>query len=302
MKMRKNLEIAMAVVLLLGVVTLPVSIGDGSAMRNLPAECVGTDDVFTVGITSPGTGAVVETLCDGWFYVFSSLPADQVSVDGNTITFMLLGNPEFTYEVQASDTEGASCTIAGVFTDIDQVDHAIGGDLEVTVCSAIASRDLPDECVVPDAEVQVTITSPGMGAVTETICDGWTYVGSSIPLFDQTGNDLTFVLAGDTTFIYTIKAPNIEGACCDITGIFKDMGEVEHIIGGESKVCVCICGDVNSDGIVDMDDVILLLEHVGNQRGYAWAGDVNCDGEVNVGDVILLLNHVGDSYELGCCE
>jgi len=165
-------------------------------------------------------------------------------------------------------------------------------------------RSLPVECIESGEVFTVGITSPGTGAVTETLCDGWTYVESSIPLFDQTGNDLKFVLAGDTTFTYTIKAPDTAGASCDIAGIFRDIDNVNHAIGGESRVCVCICGDVNHDGKVSMDDVFLLLEHVGSQSSYEAIADVNCDGEVNMGDVILLLNYAGDSvtYEPGCCE
>jgi len=64
-------------------------------------------------------------------------------------------------------------------------------------------------------------------------------------------------------------------------------------------------GDVNSDGIVDMTDVIRLLNHVGNPTAYLideWAGNVNGDGVINMGDVILLLNHVNDpaGYVIGC--
>ncbi|CAD7774989.1 MAG: Periplasmic copper-binding protein (NosD) [Candidatus Methanoperedenaceae archaeon GB50] len=66
-------------------------------------------------------------------------------------------------------------------------------------------------------------------------------------------------------------------------------------------------GDVNSNGIVDMADVILLLNHVGDPVEYLidpWTGDVNCDGVVDMGDVILLLNHLNDpgEYDLNCCE
>ena len=61
-------------------------------------------------------------------------------------------------------------------------------------------------------------------------------------------------------------------------------------------------GDLNSDGEIDMTDLYLLLNHVGNHSDYEWIADVNCDGVVNMGDVILLLNHVGDpaKYEMVC--
>jgi len=72
------------------------------------------------------------------------------------------------------------------------------------------------------------------------------------------------------------------------------------------------CGDVapypDGNVEVDMGDVVLLLNHVGDPTGYpvdSWAGDVKCtgDGEINMGDVVLLLNHVGDkeAFPLECC-
>jgi|GEM_PF-5567910 len=68
-----------------------------------------------------------------------------------------------------------------------------------------------------------------------------------------------------------------------------------------------LCGDLNSDGEMNLTDVILLLNCVGNPTTHPISedvSDVNCNGVVNMGDVILLLNYVGDpvEYELGCCE
>ncbi|MHC1571588.1 MAG: hypothetical protein ACXQTL_02330 [Methanosarcinales archaeon] len=74
---------------------------------------------------------------------------------------------------------------------------------------------------------------------------------------------------------------------------------------------VIVCGDVapypDGNGVVTMDDVTHLLNHVGYPAGYPVeerTGDVNCDGRIDMGDVILLLNRVGDpvKYPLGCCE
>jgi hypothetical protein len=74
------------------------------------------------------------------------------------------------------------------------------------------------------------------------------------------------------------------------------------------------CGDVAPsaacDGVVDMHDFILLLNHVGYPGEYPLCcevcGDVapsaGCDGVLDVGDFILLLNYVfhPDQYQL-CC-
>jgi len=65
---------------------------------------------------------------------------------------------------------------------------------------------------------------------------------------------------------------------------------------------ITTCGDINGDTVVDIEDVMLLFDHVGNHQVYDPARDVNCDSVINMGDVILLLNHVLGGYELGCCE
>ncbi|MCK4734596.1 MAG: hypothetical protein KAT65_19225 [Methanophagales archaeon] len=70
------------------------------------------------------------------------------------------------------------------------------------------------------------------------------------------------------------------------------------------------CGDVapypSGDGVVNMEDVMRLLNHVGNPGKfpvYEWSGDCKCDGGINMGDVVLLLNHVDnpDEFPLECC-
>ncbi|MHC1583925.1 MAG: hypothetical protein ACXQTM_04770, partial [Methanosarcinales archaeon] len=64
-----------------------------------------------------------------------------------------------------------------------------------------------------------------------------------------------------------------------------------------------ICGDLNHDGTVGMDDVGELVYRVGTHGTYEWRADVNCNGEIDIGDVILLMNRVADpaEYELRCC-
>ncbi|RJS70386.1 MAG: PKD domain-containing protein, partial [Candidatus Syntrophoarchaeum sp. WYZ-LMO15] len=78
----------------------------------------------------------------------------------------------------------------------------------------------------------------------------------------------------------------------------------DGLTGLTNRTVMVGCGDLNSDGTIDMTDIYLLLDHVGNHGDYEAIADVNCDGSVNMGDVILLLNHVGDSrrYNLDCCE
>lgn len=88
-----------------------------------------------------------------------------------------------------------------------------------------------------------------------------------------------------------------------ITGIVVNNGNVE--VTDFSGVC----GDVSDDELVNIGDVILLANHVGNPDDPRYevnelVADVNGDGNVNIGDVILLANHVGNPddprYILDC--
>ena len=80
--------------------------------RSLPAAPVAPDDVFTVTISNVGLadgfGSVVETLPAGFSYVDNSAASPtpkavidvEVSDDGLTVTFTLVGVDSFTYGVR----------------------------------------------------------------------------------------------------------------------------------------------------------------------------------------------------------
>jgi hypothetical protein len=57
------------------------------------------------------------------------------------------------------------------------------------------------------------------------------------------------------------------------------------------------CGDVDNNGIVNILDVRLLMNHVADPPGYpvdAWVGDVDGDWDIDSDDVQLLVAHVFD--------
>ena len=221
-----------------------------SASRDLPEVCIQPGGQFTVQISASNYGSagqVTETLCTGWNYVSSSLDTEQVVVSGNVVTFYLLGETSFTYTVQAPSTSGASCSISGTIKDFDQNVGSVGGESQVSVCSdqgtGPASRDLPD-CVLLDSQFTVQISASNYGSagqVTETLCDGWNYVSSSLDTEQVvvSGNVVTFYLLGETSFTYTVQAPSTPSECCDISGTITDFDQNVETIGGESQVCVC---------------------------------------------------------------
>ena len=69
----------------------------------------------------------------------SATGAFEVVVDGNTVTFVLMGaGPKtITYDVQAPSTPGACCDISGTLNDDDATSYTVGGPTQVCVCIPI---------------------------------------------------------------------------------------------------------------------------------------------------------------------
>jgi hypothetical protein len=65
-----------------------------------------------------------------------------------------------------------------------------------------------------------------------------------------------------------------------------------------------VCGDCNSDGIVDPGDVVYLINYLfrsGPEPVPLQAGDCNCDGSVGPGDVVYLINYLFRGGPLPSC-
>jgi hypothetical protein len=71
-------------------------------------------------------------------------------------------------------------------------------------------------------------------------------------------------------------------------------GRVEAAVGVE--VIARIQGDLNGDGLVNIDDLTLVTKHFGKEAGSAgWdpAADANGDGRVNVDDLTAVTSNFG---------
>ncbi len=56
-------------------------------------------------------------------------------------------------------------------------------------------------------------------------------------------------------------------------------------------------GDLNGDGLVDLQDLILEVENIHKTSGYTAGADLNGDGTVNIFDLVMLVHHwTGGSY------
>ena len=122
-----------------------------------------------------GFGQVEETLPEGFSYTGSSLSEGSVTVDGQTVSFVLLGDGSFTYTVDVSDVEGAY-TISGVLKDASREETVIGGASQVlvgpepTATPTSEPADIPTPTIEPTATVtpEPTIAPTSVPEPTET--------------------------------------------------------------------------------------------------------------------------------------
>ncbi len=65
-------------------------------------------------------------------------------------------------------------------------------------------------------------------------------------------------------------------------------------VGISQSISASYLYDVNGDGIVDLNDLILAGEHFGDDP--VAVGDVNGDGKVDIFDLVLIAQHLGEIY------
>ena len=224
-----------------------------SAMRSFSGiTSVSAGGELSVMITAReygSPGRVEETLPDGFSYVDGSTvpgPEDiRVTTvvgddDRTTVRFTLAGDEEFTYKVTASGTP-ASYTFNGVLKDHDNISHTVGGDSMITV-GPNASRSFSMTMTGLGDEVTVTITAMNygqIGAVVETLPNGFAYVSSALAYVEEHGMELTFALLdpNNTSFMYTVRAPSSPGSY-DFMGRLIDDAQMSHDVGGDMTVMV----------------------------------------------------------------
>ena len=97
-----------------------------------------------------GFGQVEETLPEGFTYVGSSLGEGSATADGQTVSFVLLGDRSFTYTVDAPHAEG-TYTFTGVLRDADREERVIGGASQVRIGPEPTATPTPTPTPEPTA-------------------------------------------------------------------------------------------------------------------------------------------------------
>ena len=137
----------------------PVDATTHSAVRSFSAPWVLPGDPLEVTIAVSDYGAfgqVVETLPEGFAYVGSDLPEASVA-EGRTVSFILIGDEEFTYTVTAPSVEG-SYAFSGILQDSNRVEEAVGGDSSVRVGPEPTATPTPEPTATPTPEPTATPT------------------------------------------------------------------------------------------------------------------------------------------------
>ena len=155
---RKALALLAIAVAIVGVTGLfhsaPAEAQSHRAFRTFSAAWVLPGGELNVTITATGYGAfgqVVETLPVGFSYEDSNLASPTaVEVEGQAVTFILLGEESFTYTVTAP-TEANMYAFSGVMLDFNKS--------ETTVTGHTAIRVGPEPTPTPTPEPTPTATS-----------------------------------------------------------------------------------------------------------------------------------------------
>ena len=105
-----------------------------------------------------GFGQVEETLPEGFSYTGSSLSEGSVTVDGQTVSFVLLGDGSFTYTVDVPDEEGAY-TFSGVLKDANREESVIGGASQVLVGPEPTATPTSEPVATPTPTLEPTATA-----------------------------------------------------------------------------------------------------------------------------------------------
>ena len=141
--------------------TLEASSHSAARSFSQPWALPGGRLVVTITATNyGGFGQVEETLPQGFGYAGSSLSEGSVTVDGQTVSFVLLGDGSFTYAVDVPDDEGAYA-FSGVLKDANRDEMVIGGASQVLVGQEPTATPTlePTPTVVPTLEPTATAVS-----------------------------------------------------------------------------------------------------------------------------------------------
>ncbi len=204
-------------------------------------------------------------------YTFSAASSDAavatVSVSNDTLTVTAVGVGTATVTVTATDALGATATQS--FT--------------VTVNPALSVAAAPEDVTLAiggTTTVDVSgVFTGGTGSYTLSASSS----DAGVATVSLSGTDLTVTGVGAGTATITVTATDALGATASASFTATVLPE----------------GDASGDGVFDVTDVVLALQHIVGSTTLTGAqfeaADFNDDGEVNVIDIVLMLQALSSS-------
>ena len=205
---------------------------------------------------SYGVGSVVETLppAEGFEYVSGSVvPSDiTATASGREVTFPLVGESSFTYDVTVSASPGEHTFDGALTYGIDKTVAQIG-ETTVTVDAAPSTTVSATRSIIPSSvpasggTVKVTVRiagSYGVGSVVETLppAEGFEYVSGSVVPSDiaptASGRKVTFPLVGEQSFTYDVTVSASPGEHTFDGALTYGIDKTEVPVGGRSRLRV----------------------------------------------------------------
>ena len=201
----------------------------------------------TVAVGNYGqAGGLTEMLPAGFEYVSSTHDSFSVQVSGSvssgqTVRFTLSGETSVSYTVEAPAT-GGNYSFSGTLRDDDLNDTRVGGATSINVIGPRASRSFSPSSAYAGEDVTVRISASHYGqagGVTEMIPAGFTYKSSSLDdaAVLVSGRSARFTLSGETSFTYTLTAPESTGTY-NFSGTLRDDDLMDHSVRGSQSLAV----------------------------------------------------------------
>ena len=158
-------------------------------------------------------------------------------------------------------------------------------------------RLAPADCT-QQARVFSIIEDAGKSLTVDSISKNESWI-----TLDYPAASFNMVGYGQRAVIVRVSGSEVVGGDSDVISISSNDPD-ESLVGVTVNV-LGLCGDVDGNGIVNIMDVRLLMNHVEDPTGYpveSWTGDVDGDGDIDGEDVQLLLAHVfdPDAHPLKC--
>jgi Dockerin type I domain len=270
-----------------------------------------TDEFDYDGTSVSGSGSIISIDDQG---LLDTLINDLNSPVGLTFT----SGPPFGDNMYVADLELGE--IASVDPSGTMTTFATG--LKCPLDLTIGSGGFGDYLYVAEYDTSFidTISTPNSGRIVKVDPGGsfTTFVDGLQPVVDLAfgpggvfGTDLYVALDNeqDDSMVYvpsTGKIVVIDSAG-NMTDFATSLNYPEYITfdpsgalyvsaqGGIHKIAQYVCGDANSDWLVNVSDAVYIINYVfvgGNAPEPPASGDANCDGTCNVSDAVWIINYV----------